>query len=395
MPINSIAFNPDGSKLAACVGQRVLVYQSSDGALLQQLKGHKGNVYTISYSKDGQRLASGGADNCTIIWSEEGKGILKFSHTDSVQAVAYNPVSDLLASCSNVDFGFWSSKEKKVTKHKVSSKVLSASWTSDGQIIAIGLFSGIITLRDTMGNEKVSISRTAPIWTLEWNSQIVDNETEDILAVGCWDKTLSFYQISGKQVNNDRTLDYYPCALSRYGPKGEYILLGGSSKEVTLLSREGIPLESLCREANWIWCLKSHPSRMCFATADNGGNISMRILSDKKVVCKYEDRFAYRDNCTDVVIQHLTTRQRVRIKCKDYVQKILFYNFDVAEKSFLRLRNAPMVKLIKNRVSRGISDTDTSNLLIVAEAAAMEGNFQESAALFVKAGCTQRLSIYL
>ena len=31
----------------------------------------------------------------------------------------------------------------------------------------------------------------------------------------------------------------------------------------------------------------------------------------------YQDRYAYRDVMTDVIIQHLVTEQKVRIRCKD------------------------------------------------------------------------------
>jgi intraflagellar transport protein 122 len=36
------------------------------------LKGHKDTVFCLSYAKDGQRFASGGADNSVVIWSSEG-----------------------------------------------------------------------------------------------------------------------------------------------------------------------------------------------------------------------------------------------------------------------------------------------------------------------------------
>ena len=40
----------------------------------------------------------------------------------------------------------------------------------------------------------------------------------------------------------------------------------------------------------------------------------------------YQDRYAYRDNMTDVIVQHLITEQKVRIKCRDYIKKIAVYS---------------------------------------------------------------------
>ncbi len=100
-----------------------------------------------------------------------------------------------------------------VSKHKVSNKILCATWTNDGQYLALGMFNGVVSLRDKAGNEKVQIERGAPIWTLSFNPS---KEESEILAVGCWDQTLSFYQLSGAQQGKDKKLGFDPCCISYF-----------------------------------------------------------------------------------------------------------------------------------------------------------------------------------
>ena len=65
------------------------------------------------------RFASGGADKAVIIWTSKAEGILKYLHQDTIQCLAYNPVTQVLASATATDFGFWSPDQKSVAKHKV------------------------------------------------------------------------------------------------------------------------------------------------------------------------------------------------------------------------------------------------------------------------------------
>jgi WD40 repeat protein len=62
------------------------------------LSGHKDNVYCVAYARDGKRFASGGADKCVIIWTAKLEGILKYSHNDAIQCLAYNPISHQVTS---------------------------------------------------------------------------------------------------------------------------------------------------------------------------------------------------------------------------------------------------------------------------------------------------------
>ncbi|KAL4645936.1 hypothetical protein GN956_G9705 [Arapaima gigas] len=55
--IYDLAFKPDGSQLIVAAGNRVLVYDTSDGTLIQPLKGHKDIVYCVAYAKDVEHMS--------------------------------------------------------------------------------------------------------------------------------------------------------------------------------------------------------------------------------------------------------------------------------------------------------------------------------------------------
>jgi hypothetical protein len=97
---------------------------------------------------------------------------------------------------------FQSRQISKVHKnsYKLSFQALCCAWTLDGLHLALGLYSGVITIRDgRAGTEVVSIQRSAPVWALAWCPPGKE-ETAEQLAVGCWDSTLSFYRLNGQQV---------------------------------------------------------------------------------------------------------------------------------------------------------------------------------------------------
>eukprot|EP00282_Hemiselmis_andersenii_P015967 CAMPEP_0114129596 /NCGR_PEP_ID=MMETSP0043_2-20121206/11561_1 /TAXON_ID=464988 /ORGANISM="Hemiselmis andersenii, Strain CCMP644" /LENGTH=1170 /DNA_ID=CAMNT_0001222885 /DNA_START=82 /DNA_END=3591 /DNA_ORIENTATION=- len=326
--VYDLCFNPIGSQIVAACGNFVLVYDASDGLLLHRLKGHKDTVYCVSYSNDGKRFASGGADKNVIIWKNTAEGILKFSHNDSIQSLSYNPVTQQLASVTATDFGLWSPDQKSVSKHKITAKGLCCSWTPDGQHLAIGQFDGRVTVRAKDGSEKCFIERDGPVWTLSFNPSDEESGSE-VLAVGTWNGTLAFFDLNGTQIGNEKQVGFDPCSI-KYFSNGEYMVIGGTDNKSALYTRDGVRLSQICDEGSWIWSVAPRPKQNFVAVGLNDGTVAMFQLVFSTVHGLYQDRYAWRDQMTDVIIQHLTTEQKVRIKCKDHVKKIAVYKHRLA-----------------------------------------------------------------
>lgn len=368
--VYDLAFKPDGTQLIVAAGKRVLVFDAVDGTIHPPLKGHKDTVYCVAYAKDGKRFASGSADKSIIIWTSKLEGILKYTHNDSIQCLAYNPVTHQLASCSTGDFGLWSPEQKSVNKHKVNSKITCCGWTNDGQYLALGMMNGVISIRNKNGEEKVKIERpggsSSPIWSIAWNPS--KDEHNDILAVADWGQKLSFYQLSGKQIGKDRTLNYDPCCVS-YFSKGEYIVMGGSDKQASLYTKDGVRLGSIGEQNSWVWTCGVRPDSNFVVLGCQDGTITCYQLIFSTVHGLYKDRYAYRDNMTDVIVQHLITEQKVRIRCRELVKKIAIYRNRLAiqlpEKIFIYELYSDDSTDMHYRIKEKIGRKFECNLLVV------------------------------
>nr|XP_049708341.1 intraflagellar transport protein 122 homolog [Helicoverpa armigera] len=314
--VHTICFSPDGSQLVVGAGEKVMVYDPRDGALVQLLQAHKGAVHAVAYCGDGKKFASGSADKNVIIWTSKMEGILKYSHSEPIQCLAYNPVTFHLASCALTDFAFWSMDVKAVQKFRVPGRITSCAWSTNGQYLAVGLAVGAVSIRDKMGDEIYRVTREAAVWAVAFS--------KSILVVTDWNDTLSFYNTQGQQILKDRNIGISALSVTMLGA---LVLVGGVGGWAVLTS-EGVPILSTPQE--WVWAIAPSPSFNNLAVACQDGTLWCYQIVFSTVHGLYRERYAYRENMTDVIIQHLTTGNKVRIKCHDRVQKIAIYKHRLA-----------------------------------------------------------------
>ncbi|RYG66034.1 hypothetical protein EON64_10660, partial [archaeon] len=338
----------------------VLIFTFLIHPSLTIISGHKDMVYCVSYSADGTRFASGGADNVVIIWKNTGQGLLKYNHSASIQQVRFNPATLMLASCSEVDFGLWAPTQKQVTKEKVPSRVLSVAWSADGSLLALGMLSGLVSIRSQQGEEIMKIEKAAPVWCMAFvpdqgggtktaskggDPVIAALEHADNLAIGCWDRTYSLYRLAGPKmavVLAEKSLSYYPCAMSCANNtymKSCYIVVTGSNRQVTVMSREGVKLADVLKlpADSWIWGNAVYVEDNIVAYSTHSGSVHCIQLNYDNVHSLYVDKFAYRENLTEVIIQHLLVDKKVRIKCKDMIHNVCLYKNKLAVQLFDRI----------------------------------------------------------
>jgi len=144
--VNSVVFSADGQWIITGAGEtgvsgNVRVYNVADGALLQELKGHRDAVYSVAISKDKKQIASGGYDKQIVLWSTQEQSITAVldGHNGAVYSLAYHPNKPLLISASGdrtVKIWSLSSYKRLDTLSQSLKELYCLALSPDGQYIA-------------------------------------------------------------------------------------------------------------------------------------------------------------------------------------------------------------------------------------------------------------------
>lgn len=95
----SVVFSPDGRRLASGGDKTVRIWDVATGRQLRVLRGHSGQVLTLAVSPDGRLLASGSEDGTVRLWeSTTGRQVHSLASSGYIAAVAFSPDGRWLAT---------------------------------------------------------------------------------------------------------------------------------------------------------------------------------------------------------------------------------------------------------------------------------------------------------
>ena len=159
--VQSVAFSPDGSKLAIGGLHAVFIRNATTAELMTTHKGHTGHVISVAFSPDGSTLASA-TDHEVLLWDITGAQpitTIDANKNQMVNCVAISPKGDIIASGqTDGTVTLWDAVigEQKTTFSTDTGYVNSIAFTPDGNMLAVGT-RGAIHLQNIETDETATL----------------------------------------------------------------------------------------------------------------------------------------------------------------------------------------------------------------------------------------------
>ncbi|MGB7247672.1 MAG: WD40 repeat domain-containing protein, partial [Phormidesmis sp.] len=221
-----------------------------------RLQGHFGGVQAVSFSGDGQLLASGGRDNSVKLWTANGQPLMTLAgHQDVVWSVSFSSDGQMLASGSRDRTArLWDieGNELQVLEGH-DGDVYSVSVSPDGQTIATASQDKTVKLWDRSGNLLQTLSgHQGPVNGVAFSP---DGQT---IASASSDRTVKLWDMNGKE---RRTLEGHTGSVQSlsFSPDGNELATASEDKTVKLWSLNRNNVRTLKGHAGAVWGVTYSP----------------------------------------------------------------------------------------------------------------------------------------
>ncbi|KAF5344804.1 hypothetical protein D9758_014415 [Tetrapyrgos nigripes] len=239
--VESVAFSPDGTKLASGSQDSTLrLWDVATGTqITEPLQGNSYGVNSVAFSPDGTKLASGSYDKTLRLWDvATGSQITDplQGHTDSVYSVAFSPDGTKLASGSgDQTLRLWDVATGTQIKEPLQGHtnwVKSVAFSPDGTKVASGSYDNTLRLWDVATGSQITEPLQGHTDSVE---SVAFSPDGTKLASGSYDNTLRLWDlVTGTQITEPLQGHTYSVESVASSPDGTKLASGSNDNTLRL-----------------------------------------------------------------------------------------------------------------------------------------------------------------
>lgn len=250
-PILSAGFSPVGSKLAIGSEDGTVYIWDLQNNSQQQFKRHKGWIWSISFSHDGEYfVTTSSEDKKAYLWNLQGEIKEKLGHDNSpVFTASFSPIEHKFATgAADGKVRLWDLKGKKIKEFDEYHKgfIWSLNFSRCGKYLATGSSDCTARLWDLEGKTlKIFEGHQNWVWSVSFRPKY------EQLATSSADGTVRLWDLKGQLVQEFK--DHKGAVYSvSFSPDGKQLVTTSTNGNVKLLSIEDDLEPILTKGCNWL-----------------------------------------------------------------------------------------------------------------------------------------------